>query len=58
MVPVTHAEWIAERLPDVDALLQPDLGHMNVPMQRIGEVHAWLLERRGQSSQANAASVT
>jgi pimeloyl-ACP methyl ester carboxylesterase len=58
MVPVTHAEWIARRLPDVEARLHPDLGHMNVPMQRIGEVHAWLLERLGQSSQAKAASVT
>jgi pimeloyl-ACP methyl ester carboxylesterase len=45
MVPPAHGEWLAERLPDADARLTEEDGHLTLLVSRIGEVHAWLLER-------------
>ena len=44
-VPFAHGEWLCARIPDVDARLRPDDGHLTLMQRRIHEVHAWLLER-------------
>jgi pimeloyl-ACP methyl ester carboxylesterase len=43
-VPIAHGEWLAERIPGVDAHLSTDDGHLTIQLGRIGDVHAWLLE--------------
>jgi pimeloyl-ACP methyl ester carboxylesterase len=45
MVPPAHGEWLAAHIPGVDAHLSPDDGHLSIEQSRIGDVHAWLLER-------------
>ena len=45
MVPVAHGRWLAERLPGVEPFLSDEDGHLTIQLGRIGEVHAWLLER-------------
>jgi hypothetical protein len=44
-VPIAHGEWLAERIPGVDAHLSAEDGHLTIQLGRIGDVHAWLLER-------------
>ena len=44
-VPIAHGEWLAERIPGVDAHLSAGDGHLTIQLERIGDVHAWLLER-------------
>jgi pimeloyl-ACP methyl ester carboxylesterase len=44
-VPITHGEWLAGRIPGVDAHLSAEDGHLTIQLARIGDVHAWLLER-------------
>jgi pimeloyl-ACP methyl ester carboxylesterase len=44
-VPIAHGEWLAERIPGVDAHLSAEDGHLTIQLERIGDVHAWLLER-------------
>jgi pimeloyl-ACP methyl ester carboxylesterase len=43
-VPIAHGEWLAERIPGVDAHLFAEDGHLTIQLGRIGDVHAWLLE--------------
>jgi pimeloyl-ACP methyl ester carboxylesterase len=45
MVPLGHGEWLAEHLPAADVQLSDEDGHLSVEQRRIGDVHAWLLER-------------
>jgi pimeloyl-ACP methyl ester carboxylesterase len=45
MVPAAHGEWLAEHIPAVDARLSEDDGHLSIEQRRIGDAHAWLLER-------------
>ena len=45
MVPAAHGEWLAEHVPGVEAHLSDADGHLSVEQRRIGDVHAWLLER-------------
>ena len=43
-VPIAHGEWLAKRIPEVDARLSAEDGHLTIQLARIGDVHAWLLE--------------
>ena len=41
-VPVGHGEWLAARVPGVDARILDNDGHLTLLEHRIPEVHAWL----------------
>ena len=43
-VPVGHGEWLAARVPGVDARILDNDGHLTLLEHRIPEVHAWLSE--------------
>jgi pimeloyl-ACP methyl ester carboxylesterase len=45
MVPMAHGRWLADRIPAVEPLLSEEDGHLTIQLGRIGDVHAWLLER-------------
>jgi pimeloyl-ACP methyl ester carboxylesterase len=44
-VPPAHGEWLAGQIPGVDARISDEDGHVTLAVTRIGDVHAWLLER-------------
>ena len=43
-VPTTHGEWLAARIPGVDARISKEDGHLTLLTTRIAESHAWLME--------------
>ena len=42
-VPFPHGEWLARHIPDVDARLLADDGHITLAVRRVPEVHSWLV---------------
>ena len=45
MVPPAHGRWLAERIPGVEAEISETEGHLTLLRDRVGDVHAWLLQR-------------
>jgi pimeloyl-ACP methyl ester carboxylesterase len=43
-VPFQHGQWLASKIPGVQAHLTDVDGHTTLLQRRVGEVHAWLLE--------------
>ncbi|HMJ38443.1 MAG TPA: alpha/beta hydrolase [Verrucomicrobiae bacterium] len=43
-VPFRHGEWLAGNIPGVEAHLTDDDGHLTLMQNRVGQLHAWLLE--------------
>ena len=44
-VPVAHGEWLAGRIPGVQAEFTDDDGHLTLTRRHLERVHAWLHER-------------
>jgi len=44
-VPFRHGEWLASHIPNVDAQLSPDEGHLTLVLGRVADVHNWLLAK-------------
>jgi pimeloyl-ACP methyl ester carboxylesterase len=44
--PVAHGEWLAARIPGVETRYFDDEDHLSLLVNRMGEVHAWLSDRR------------
>lgn len=44
-VPVSHGEWLADRIPGAEARITRDDGHLTLMEHRIRDVHEWLLAR-------------
>jgi pimeloyl-ACP methyl ester carboxylesterase len=42
MVPAAHGRWLAERIPDVEAHISEEDGHLSISVGRLGEIYDWL----------------
>ena len=42
-VPASHGDWLAQRIPGVEARITDDDGHLTLMERRVHDVHAWLL---------------
>lgn len=45
MVPAAHARWLADRIPDVEAHISEEDGHLSIAVGRLGEICDWLAAR-------------
>lgn len=45
MVPFGHGEWLADRIPNVEARLLDDEGHLSLAVNRVADTHEWLTSR-------------
>jgi pimeloyl-ACP methyl ester carboxylesterase len=45
MVPVEHGEWLAQRIPGVEAHISDEDGHLSIAVGRLGEIYDWLAAR-------------
>ena len=43
-VPFQHGEWLASRIPGVEAHLTEEDGHITLLQRRVGEAQAWLVD--------------
>ncbi|MGA2529572.1 MAG: alpha/beta hydrolase [Acidimicrobiales bacterium] len=43
-VPIQHGRWLAEQIPGVEAHFTDSDGHLTLLVDRVPEVHEWLLE--------------
>jgi pimeloyl-ACP methyl ester carboxylesterase len=43
-IPFQHGQWLAEHIPGVDAHLTHADGHITLVVNRVSEVHEWLLQ--------------
>lgn len=46
MVPPAHGEWLAARIPKVDAHLEPDEGHVTLAFNGMARVLGWLINQQ------------
>jgi pimeloyl-ACP methyl ester carboxylesterase len=44
MVPPAHGRWLASRLPNVEAHLRPEDGHLTLWQLRVPAIHEWLAQ--------------
>ncbi len=42
MVPFSHGEWLVKQVPQAQAHLSQEDGHLTLYVNRIPEVHAWI----------------
>jgi pimeloyl-ACP methyl ester carboxylesterase len=42
MVPPAHGEWLAERIPGVEAHISDEDGHLSIAVGRLAEIYDWL----------------
>ena len=45
MVPAAHGEWLAERIPGVEAHVSDEDGHLSIAVGRLGEIYDWAAAR-------------
>jgi pimeloyl-ACP methyl ester carboxylesterase len=43
MVPLAHGEWLADHLPNAEAHLSDEDGHLTLGQNRVPTIHSWLL---------------
>ncbi len=44
-VPFAHGQWLARHIPDVDARLSDEDGHLTLKRNHLDEIYDWLLDR-------------
>jgi pimeloyl-ACP methyl ester carboxylesterase len=49
-VPFAHGEWLADRIPSVEAVLTDSDGHLTLTAHHLDQVHDWLLEHTAGSA--------
>jgi pimeloyl-ACP methyl ester carboxylesterase len=43
-VPLDHGRWLADAIPDAEAWISEDEGHLTLLANRVPDVHGWLLQ--------------